>query len=250
MGTFYIGIAYSVLTLLVFDSDLKFQLIEGRLFWPFSFLVSILVSSYSLHTVRLRPGYIKLAPYCRIQEGMPQQLEPLPQSELFDSLQAFEQQSFTEDSIDELSKREKGTTHSNNSVEERQETSGDASSTKHPEKHYCEHCCMHQPYRTRHCHQCEACVAKFDHHCFWIGGCVGELNHRKFLATVLAASIPCFFSMIYVSLFDNQAWNAMDYCYEDYQKSDVTKEQKTNSHYWVFFSLEVVSVMGFIFAVI
>ena len=38
------------------------------------------------------------------------------------------------------------------------------------------------PYRTRHCHECQKCVRKFDHHCFWIGGCVGELNHRKFWA--------------------------------------------------------------------
>ena len=36
------------------------------------------------------------------------------------------------------------------------------------------------PYRSRHCHDCNACISKFDHHCFWIGGCVGELNHGKF----------------------------------------------------------------------
>jgi len=45
---------------------------------------------------------------------------------------------------------------------------------------YCDICRVFQPYRTKHCKQCERCIHKFDHHCFWIGGCVGELNHRKF----------------------------------------------------------------------
>jgi len=45
---------------------------------------------------------------------------------------------------------------------------------KKPEKHYCNKCDVWQPYRTKHCNLCEACVSKFDHHCFWIGTCVGE----------------------------------------------------------------------------
>ena len=51
-----------------------------------------------------------------------------------------------------------------------------------PEKRFCEYCCVEQPYRTKHCKDCNQCVRKYDHHCFWIGGCVGELNHRKFWA--------------------------------------------------------------------
>eukprot|EP00347_Sterkiella_histriomuscorum_P007772 403347617 len=51
-----------------------------------------------------------------------------------------------------------------------------------PLKKFCEYCNLEQPYRTKHCKECERCVRKFDHHCFWIGGCVGELNHRKFWA--------------------------------------------------------------------
>ena len=49
-----------------------------------------------------------------------------------------------------------------------------------PEKRFCEKCCLEQPYRTKHCRDCDECIRKYDHHCFWIGGCVGELNHRKF----------------------------------------------------------------------
>ena len=50
-----------------------------------------------------------------------------------------------------------------------------------PSKRFCEICNVEQPYRTKHCRECDKCVRKYDHHCFWIGGCVGELNHRKFL---------------------------------------------------------------------
>jgi hypothetical protein len=49
-----------------------------------------------------------------------------------------------------------------------------------PKKRFCEYCSIEQPYRSKHCKECERCVRKYDHHCFWIGGCVGELNHRKF----------------------------------------------------------------------
>ena len=49
-----------------------------------------------------------------------------------------------------------------------------------PELRFCDHCKVHQPYRTKHCDKCERCVHKFDHHCFWMGGCIGELNHGKF----------------------------------------------------------------------
>ena len=49
-----------------------------------------------------------------------------------------------------------------------------------PKKRFCEYCSLEQPYRSKHCKECERCVRKYDHHCFWIGGCVGELNHRKF----------------------------------------------------------------------
>ena len=58
-----------------------------------------------------------------------------------------------------------------------------------PRRRYCELCRIEQPYRTKHCSQCEACVAKYDHHCFWIGGCVGELNLRKFFTMLVVQNI-------------------------------------------------------------
>ena len=71
---------------------------------------------------------------------------------------------------------------------------------KIPERFFCKHCERLQPYRTKHCHVCQACVAKFDHHCFWIGGCVGELNHRKFYYMLLVMTIEFVIGTIYVDL--------------------------------------------------
>lgn len=58
-----------------------------------------------------------------------------------------------------------------------------------PRRRYCEICQIEQPYRTKHCSQCEACIAKYDHHCFWIGGCVGELNLRTFFVMLVIQNV-------------------------------------------------------------
>ncbi|XP_024388352.1 protein S-acyltransferase 10 [Physcomitrium patens] len=44
----------------------------------------------------------------------------------------------------------------------------------------CPYCGLWQPLRTKHCHDCDKCVLRFDHHCVWLGTCVGQKNHRKF----------------------------------------------------------------------
>ncbi|XP_024368141.2 protein S-acyltransferase 10 [Physcomitrium patens] len=45
---------------------------------------------------------------------------------------------------------------------------------------FCAYCGYLQPLRTKHCHDCDKCVLRFDHHCVWLGTCVGQRNHRKF----------------------------------------------------------------------
>ena len=66
---------------------------------------------------------------------------------------------------------------------------------EHSMLRYCEHCSIYQPLRSRHCHDCQRCVATFDHHCFWIGSCVGERNHRVFLLMLLSSSATVIWDM-------------------------------------------------------
>ena len=37
------------------------------------------------------------------------------------------------------------------------------------EKRYCTVCNIEQPFRSKHCKDCDRCVAKYDHHCPWLG---------------------------------------------------------------------------------
>lgn len=50
----------------------------------------------------------------------------------------------------------------------------------HIEAKICTKCNLEQPLRTKHCRNCNRCVATYDHHCPWIGNCVAEKNRRFF----------------------------------------------------------------------
>jgi palmitoyltransferase len=63
--------------------------------------------------------------------------------------------------------------------------------TIYVERRYCTVCNIEQPIRSKHCKDCNRCVAQYDHHCPWVGmidiicvkfqgTCVGEKNHLQF----------------------------------------------------------------------
>ena len=45
----------------------------------------------------------------------------------------------------------------------------------------CKKCAFDKVARSRHCHACKHCIARFDHHCVWINSCVGLHNYKYFL---------------------------------------------------------------------
>ncbi len=63
---------------------------------------------------------------------------------------------------------------------------------------YCGICMINQPYRTKHCHECEKCVATHDHHCPWIANCVGEKNRHYFFTFLLCQLVQVFLAAVYV----------------------------------------------------
>lgn len=48
------------------------------------------------------------------------------------------------------------------------------------ENKFCSACHLEMPLRTKHCKDCDQCVATHDHHCPWVNNCIGELNVKQF----------------------------------------------------------------------
>ncbi|KAI1006178.1 Palmitoyltransferase [Podosphaera aphanis] len=66
---------------------------------------------------------------------------------------------------------------------------------KFDEQNFCIHCLVRKPLRSKHCKQCNRCVAKHDHHCPWVFNCVGANNHRHFLLYLFSLEIGIFLSV-------------------------------------------------------
>nr|XP_029124441.1 protein S-acyltransferase 10 isoform X2 [Elaeis guineensis] len=70
----------------------------------------------------------------------------------------------------------------------------------------CTYCHIIQPPRTKHCHDCEKCVLRFDHHCAWLGTCIGKGNHCRFWWYIFEETILCIWTGIfYISFLRSSA---------------------------------------------
>lgn len=117
-----------------------------------------------------------------------------------------------------------------------------------PELRYCEHCKVHQPYRTKHCDKCERCVYKFDHHCFWMGGCIGELNHGKFWLFLFFQTILQFWAYLIAD-------SGLDFGYEKGMKDAKSETHSstspyTTTEYGAFMTFTVIIFLAFIFTAV
>mmetsp|Transcript_50348 Transcript_50348/g.93096 ORF Transcript_50348/g.93096 Transcript_50348/m.93096 type:complete len:384 (-) Transcript_50348:10-1161(-) len=51
---------------------------------------------------------------------------------------------------------------------------------------FCPICKVSVQAETKHCWDCQKCVARFDHHCPWLNNCVGAGNYVSFFASIVA----------------------------------------------------------------
>ena len=60
---------------------------------------------------------------------------------------------------------------------------------------FCSSCIIHKPLRSKHCADCDRCVAKFDHHCPWVDNCIGQLNLKYFIGFLFWTQVCLVFYM-------------------------------------------------------
>lgn len=164
--------AFIIAACALYDTDLKHHILSRDYLYCLMLLLCIITELYLLRTAGQNPGIIAIAKTDDLDDKSIQMVDLTQDRDSF--------------MHNDQSNRLRTSADINSSIE-RSTILFDA--VRIPRRRYCELCQIEQPYRTKHCNQCEACVAKYDHHCFWIGGCVGELNLRKFFAMLLLQNI-------------------------------------------------------------
>eukprot|EP00347_Sterkiella_histriomuscorum_P000103 403377170 len=92
---------------------------------------------------------------------------------------------------------------------QRSDANSEPQSMFHVEPKMCTKCNIEQPLRTKHCRNCNRCVATYDHHCPWIGNCVAEKNRRFFFYFLVLQFIESIWGFVY-SLMSFHGTNRLD----------------------------------------
>ena len=71
------------------------------------------------------------------------------------------------------------------------------------EPKYCTVCNIQQPLRTKHCRNCNRCVATYDHHCPWVGNCIAEKNKIYFFYFLLFQLAEAIYSLVFLAISFN-----------------------------------------------
>lgn len=240
---FYNGIIIlSLATFFYYDNDLRKSILSFDILYFGPYFALLGISYYLFYITGDNPGYIDLPTNT---EG--QHIELSVAQEGSESLLATDTAPSSTvglviDHFNHKNEESKKNTEQIASGKSNKTSTGDPSA---PELWFCDKCNITQPYRTKHCDQCERCIRKFDHHCFWIGGCVGELNHRKFWLFLFFQTLLELWSYLIAD-------SGLDASYETGARNvkegtTTSKSPYATSEYGAFMSVTVVLFGLFVF---
>lgn len=278
--TYYALHIFVLLIQVLYDNDLKLNILNGNIIAAFILVVNIVISTYYFHVTGKTPGFYAFAKKSEMDSEKSLTTELHSQIKNTEHITNADEENQKEANNIEFIERDIETqtnkTNDDSSLQNlTPETWVDYETEKYlmhmdkhgkvhkyfkpkvikiekpvedvkfpkPQKHFCKKCDIWQPFRTRHCNLCEACVSKFDHHCFWVGTCVGELNHGKFFLMLF------FFTLEFLQIL-YYAYTGLSYNDDNYESDHGLKENTYTKQYGAMVISCIIALMFLIFVAI